>query len=499
MQTSLPSYLQEQAYQYRLNKAKAKSLVKRLNWTPFPDSPQQAAYHSKADVIGFGGAAGGGKTDLILGKAFTQFKRSAIYRLNNGDLQDLIERGNEILDGIAEFVRGEKRRWDLPDGRMVMAQSAERVSDIRKYRGRARDFIAFDEASEFQEVVIRTLMGWVRTTEDDQQTQVLLTFNPPGSDGEWLIQYFGPWLDPDHAEPAEDGELRWYHRENDQDVEASGPDDVRVVERNGETITVRPQSRTFFHAKVQDNPALMRTDYAANLDKLPEPLRSQLLFGDMSIGTKDDSWQVIPTAWILEAERRYREGQRPDLRCRAIGVDPSRGGDDEFGIARLYGNWFEVDAFPGSDAPDGDAGAALVERVMTNPAPMWIDSIGYGASVYDSLKHNHEAYAVNVGSKSTATDQSEMYEFNNLRSETWWKFREALDPANGHNIALPPIRKLRQDLRAPRYKRVGKNIVVEKKEDIKKRTGRSTDYGDAILLAWYGVNNPVTIKVSRYA
>jgi hypothetical protein len=476
-----------------------REIMIELDWQPFEGSPQEKAYHSEADVIGFGGAAGGGKSDLILGKAFTQFQRSAIYRLNNGDLQDLIERGDEILDGMATFVRGEKRRWDLPDGRMVMAQSAERVSDIRKYRGRARDFIAFDEAAEFPELVVRTLMGWLRTTTEGQRTQVLLTFNPPGEDGEWLIEYFGPWLNPDHPNPADDGELRWYHREDDQDVPADGPDDVRLVENGDQTIEVKPTSRTFFHARVQDNPALMRTEYPGQLNSLPEPTRSQLLFGDMSIGKKDDSWQVIPTAWILEAERRWREGSRPELRCRAVGVDPSRGGDDEFGVALLFGNWFEVHGFPGKSAPDGRAGAHLVESVLVDKCPMWVDTIGYGASVYDVLKQTHEAYAVNVGSKSTKTDQSKMYEFNNLRSETWWKFREALDPANGHEIALPPIRNLRSDLRAPRYRRVGRNIVVESKQDIKKRINRSTDYADAVLLAWYGVNNQIRIEVARYA
>jgi hypothetical protein len=43
-------------------------------------------------------------------------------------------------------------------------------------------------------------------------------------------------------------------------------------------------------------------------------------------------------------------------------------------------------------------------------------------------------------------------------------------------------------LRAPRYKRQGGKIFVESKKDIKKRIGRSTDYADAVIQAWYGVN-----------
>ena len=35
-------------------------------WVP-QDGPQSMAYHSLADVVFYGGSAGGGKTDLLLG------------------------------------------------------------------------------------------------------------------------------------------------------------------------------------------------------------------------------------------------------------------------------------------------------------------------------------------------------------------------------------------------------------------------------------------------
>ena len=39
-------------------------------WRPLP-GPQSLAFHSEADIIGYGGAAGGGKTDLACGKSLT--------------------------------------------------------------------------------------------------------------------------------------------------------------------------------------------------------------------------------------------------------------------------------------------------------------------------------------------------------------------------------------------------------------------------------------------
>jgi hypothetical protein len=455
-----------------------------FNWKPFPDSPQEAAYHCKADVIGYGGAAGGGKTDLLLGKAFTQFKRAVIYRLNNPDLQDIIERGDTILDGQAYFVRGEKRRWELPNGGFCMATSAERIKDLRKYRGRARDFIGIDEASEFDEILIRMLMGWLRTDDPAQQTQVMLTFNPPDERGEWLIEYFGAWINPEHPNRAQDGEIRWYIRKGDKDVEVDSSNPVEV-----DGVAYKPQSRTFFHARVEDNPVLLRTNYRDQLNTLPEPLRTQLLTGDMTVGRKDDDWQVIPTEWILAAEKRHAENGKPNLKLRALGADPKRGGSDEFGLARLYGDYFEVEGHTGDY--DGDSGAELIIQALHNGnATIYIDPIGIGASVYDVLKKTHEIVPMNAGaSAGNETDKSGKYHFANQRSLWWWCFREALDPNSGYEIALPPIRKLRQDLRAPTYRRQGGKIIVESKEEIKKRTSRSTDYADPVIQAWHGANS----------
>jgi hypothetical protein len=53
-------------------------------------------------------------------------------------------------------------------------------------------------------------------------------------------------------------------------------------------------------------------------------------------------------------------------------------------------------------------------------------------------------------------------------------------------VALPPDDKLTGDLAAPRYKQAsGGRLQVESKDDIKKRLGRSTDHGDAVVMAFW--------------
>jgi hypothetical protein len=477
--------LLDEAIDYALGDDSAISPI----WAPFPGVPQEVAYSSQADIIGYGGAAGGGKSDLGLGKAFTQFYRSIIFRREYPQLEGIISRGDEIQDGRCRFIGGEKKQWTTLDSRIVKVGAIEHEHDVQKYKGRARDFIVFDEAVDFTEHMVRFVMGWLRTDRPDIKPQVLLTFNPPTTpEGEWIVKFFAPWLDSAHQNPAQPGEMRWFVTVDSKDIEVPNSDPVEV---DGDTY--HPKSRTFFLATVEDNPVYMATGYDKHLESLPEPLRSQLRYGNFNITAKDDIWQCIPTAWIVEAQKRWAQCPKPDYTLRSMGVDPSRGGDDDTVIAKMYGNWFEVIRHAGADVPNGSTGARLVTNQMETPVTVWIDVIGYGASVYDHLAAlpNTRAIPVNVGAGSTASDKTGRYGFFNLRSQLWWQFREALDPENGQDIMLPPDPQLRVDLRAPRYQIVGGKIKVESKEDVKKRIGRSTDAADAVQLAWYGARGAI--------
>lgn len=463
------------------------SVTSKPLWQPFPDSPQSRAYESTADIVGYGGAAGGGKTDLALGKAFTQFHNTIIFRRLYTLLDGIIARGDEIQGGKCRYVAGDKKRWLTTDDRVVKLGAIEHEHNKNDYKGRARDFIVFDEAADFTETMVRFVIGWLRTDKPDVHPQVLLTFNPPTSpDGEWIVKFFAPWIDPDYqGKKAASGELRYFCRIDNKDVEVSDSEPYIF-----EGATYYPQSRTFFAAKVEDNPIYMHTGYDKQLESLPEPLRSQLRWGDFSVNTLDDVWQAIPSAWIVAAQNRWIQQGKPQVALRAVGVDPSRGGADETAIAKLYGVYFEVVTYPGVDVLDGAIGARYVtDEMRSEKAPIYVDVIGYGASVYDHLKilDNTDTFPVNVGSGCSDLDKTGRYQFSNLRSALIWKFREALDPASGENIALPPDTQLRNDLKSPKYKIVSGKIKIESKDEIKARIGRSPDRGDAVLLAWYGI------------
>jgi hypothetical protein len=70
--------------------------------------------------------------------------------------------------------------------------------------------------------------------------------------------------------------------------------------------------------------------------------------------------------------------------------------------------------------------------------------------------------------------------------------RESFDPEGIIKLAIPDEKDLIADLTAPDFKyESGGVISVEKKEDVKKKVGRSTDLGDALAMSCVPVIRPV--------
>ena len=476
-------------------------------WRPNA-GPQASAYESEATIVGYGGQAGGGKTDLALGLAANRHKRSVIFRRTFPQLRAIIERSREIFNpeggNRADDSYNESlHRWMLSDGRTVEFESCQHDKDKEKQRGRPRDLYVFDECTEFTRSMIEFIIAWLRSTDSNQQLKVLLTFNPPTDEaGNWIIEYFLPWLaylfpqSFEHPNPAKPGELRWYATIEGKETECP---DGQPFKHEGELI--QPISRTFIPASLSDNPYLKDTAYKSVLQSLPEPLRSQLLKGDFTAGASADPWQVIPTAWVKAAQRRWLEREKPDMPVSGVGVDVARGGRDALVIAKRHGTWFaELDSVPGVNVEDGPAAVGLVQQSLSGDAHIGyinIDLIGVGTSVYDTAKvvWPGAARAINVAAGSTyaATDKAgrQLFSMKNTRAEMHWRLRSALDPETGDNLALPPGNDVVADLCAARYRVLaGGAIQIESKDDIKKRLGRSPDVGDAIMLAWLDRKSP---------
>jgi hypothetical protein len=448
-------------------------------WKP-TSGPQREAYYSQADQLFYGGAAGGGKSDLILGLALTKHERSAIFRLTYKNLTSLIDRMHEI--------RGERGGWNGQLNKLRTPSVAIDYGALQlpgseaDWQGHPHDLKAFDEAPSLSEERVKTVMGWNRSATG-HRCRVLLCGNPPmGGQGAWIVRWFAPWLDPYFDNPAKSGELRWFVTEPDGTfrwVASAGEYDV-----DGRKISAL--SRTFIPAKLSDNPYLRDTNYLATLAGFSEDDRKKLIDGDFFAIGKDDDLQVIPSMWIDLAVERYKKGKRSGLMS-TLGVDIAQGGADKTVISPLYGERFEPFVVKrGTETKDGVAVAGLIVQHMRDSCSIGLDCTGaWGNSTHDHLKMLGIHSTAFVVSKSPTVNNPRIpFKYYNLRAQLWWEFRLALDPNGIHKIELPDDRSLIIQLKAPLYSIKGDKVLVESKDELRKRLGTSTDYADAALMAW---------------
>jgi hypothetical protein len=465
-------------------------------WFPNP-GPQTQAYMSEADELFYGGSAGGGKTDLLVGLSLTEHKRALILRRTNKEASKLFDRYFDIL-GSRDGWNGQDHTWRLPEGRVIDLAGVQLEDDKQKLKGTARDFYGFDEVSDFSETQFRFIIGWNRSPNSAQRCRVVAAGNPPTQpEGLWVIKYWGPWLDETHPNPAKPGELRWFTTVAGKDMEVDGPGPHLI---NDEYI--RARSRTFIPARLDDNPYLARTNYEASLAALPEPLRSAYKDGRFDISIKDADFQCIPTAWILAAQARWDKDGYRKAPMTAMSYDPAGGGKDAAELCWRHDAWFApLVSEKGEETSDGSRSAAYIVKHRKDDAPVVVDvGGGYGGAVTMRLRDNNIDHTSFNGSKSsTARTKDGKLTFANRRAEAWWKFREELDPdqPGGSVIALPPDPELRADLAAPSYEVKARGIQIESKDKLRERLGRSPGKGDAVVMCLSVGNTAVRRALAR--
>lgn len=457
-----------------------------LRWVPNP-GPQTRAYFCQADELFYGGEAGGGKSALITGLAVNEHEHSLLLRRHRDDAKDLAENEllSRILDGNRDGWNGQDLIYRI-DKRTIEYGGCKDLEDRQRYKGKPHDLKAFDEITDFLEKQYRFIIGWNRSSTPGQRCRVVVTGNPPTTaEGLWVIRRWAAWLDPQHPNPAKDGELRWYVTDDeDKDIEVSGPGEYEI---NGKMVASR--SRTFIRAGLSDNPEL-GDDYKAVLDALPKELRDAYRDGKFSASIKDNPWQLIPTAWVLAAQARWTPKPPLNTPMCAMGADIAQGGEDNNVIATRYDGWFSpLITIPGKLTPTGTDIAGVLVANRRDNALVTIDcGGGYGGSAYKHMKDNNiEAFAYKGSEGSNSRTEDRTIGFTNIRTESWWRFREALDPSQrgGSPIALPNDPRLLSDLTAPTFDTKNGNIRMEPYERILDRLGRSLDHGSAVVMCWF--------------
>jgi hypothetical protein len=204
----------------------------------------------------------------------------------------------------------------------------------------------------------------------------------------------------------------------------------------------------------------------------------------------DDEEGVIPLSWVEAAiERGKALEETPAGPLTAVGVDVADTGDDDSVLARRHGlRILPLSYFHGEDTMQvtGRISVALILIAEDRPTAV-VDVIGIGAGVVARLRElGHRVLPFNASERATGHDVTGELLFLNKRSHAWWHLRELLNPANGHELALPDDPRLIGDLTAPRWSVMsGGKVKIESKDEIRKRLGRSTDAADAVIHACY--------------
>lgn len=452
--------------------------------------PQARAARSLADLLLYGGEAGGGKSALGVGLGFNDHYYSLVVRRRFTQLAGLTKIAIAFNGGKGGYAGGNRPKLTLEDGLKSITFGANQYAgDEDSYQGDPFDYKYFDEGCQLLETQIRFHCGWIRLgpgVPATQRRRAIIGSNPPiDASGDWIVKMFRPWLDVAHPKPAKDGELRWFITDDKgEDAEVDGPQPVTRDARD-----YIPKSRTFIRAHLSDNPYLTQDDnYKKELDALPEPLRSAIRDGNFMNARRDAERQVIPMAWIIAAQDRWRPDGWKQYLMTAIAGDPAGGGVDAQEIVFRHGPWFgEPVTHKGASTSDGAAMAAEIVKVRRAECPVVLDvGGGYAGAVLLRLADNG-IIGVRFNGSNKTTEVSRdgaRLRFANKRSLAHWRMREALNPEQegGSPVALPPDPELRADLAAATYTLGPNGIQVEPKADIKERIGRSPGKGDATIM-----------------
>ena len=224
---------------------------------------------------------------------------------------------------------------------------------------------------------------------------------------------------------------------------------------------------------------------------------------------------LIPMQWLELAHERWRQahGKEPlSSDPRILGVDVAGMGRDSTCYCERKGSWvapFSVHNSGGQADHMAVAGQIVHRRKYDSQMFVSIDTIGEGAGVYSRcLELDKQEYIISCkyseGTKQPNgkdyTDITGQYTFQNLRAYLFWCVRDWLNPKNETNAMLPPDTRFDEEATEIRWSfRSDGRILIEPKDDIKARIGRSPDLFDALANTFYPINTRKRVDISRLA
>lgn len=264
------------------------------------EGPQEQFLSSPADIVIYGGAAGGGKTWGMLMEGLRHignprfgavfFRRTTTQIRNEGGLWD---ESAVLYPDAGGRPREHVLEWVFPSGAKVSFAHLQHDKTILEYQGSQIPLLLFDELTHFTAKQFWYMLSRNRSMSG-VKPYVRASCNPDADS--WVADFIAWWIDQKtgYAIPERSGAIRYFVRIGDRIVWADDPRELAgytAPNENGEDVPIVPKSVTFISSKLTDNKALMSADpsYMANLMALPTVERERLLGGN---------WKIRPAAGL---------------------------------------------------------------------------------------------------------------------------------------------------------------------------------------------------------
>lgn len=225
--------------------------------------PQEQFLASSADIVVYGGAAGGGKTYGLLlsplryknvkGFGCTIFRKNYKQIFSQGGLWDEAQKMYQGIRGARRKITDGSWLFSDADGNLVSKVSfahIERDGDLEDWQGSQLCEIGFDELTHFSENTFFYMLSRNRSL-CGVKPFVRATCNPDADS--WVAKFIEWWIDQDtgYPIPERSGVIRWMIRRDETIHWANSKEELweRFDLRTPEELS-EPKSVTFIMSSV---------------------------------------------------------------------------------------------------------------------------------------------------------------------------------------------------------------------------------------------------------